>query len=445
MQRRDFIKGLAALSLLPAWSACKKEVEPNGKVVVVIGAGISGLAAAKTLQENGFTVIVLEAQDRVGGRLRTNRTLGVAFDEGASWIHGIRNNPITQLARKAGGDTFYTNDSSLVAYDLGGTKYSEDQYSETEAQFEQMLETLMNQGSAQQSVQEVFQAQYPQQANDRLYRALVSAFLTFDTGDLDLLSSLYYNEGEVFGGPEHIFTNGYDTIPHWLAESLDVRFNESVQQISYTDTGAQITTAQNSYTCDYVVVSVPLGVLKNQNIAFQPTLPADKTTAIGRVGMNCVNKFLLVWDQPFWDKVQYLVYTPEIADQFNYFVNVNHFHPDTAALMTFAYADAARATETMTDEQVIAAIMLHLRDMYGASTPEPTAMLRTRWQSNPYTFGSYSYTAVGMELSDFDALAAPIQNRVFFAGEHTHRDYFSTAHGAYLSGIRAAEEIIDVL
>jgi monoamine oxidase len=96
-------------------------------------------------------------------------------------------------------------------------------------------------------------------------------------------------------------------------------------------------------------------------------------------------------------------------------------------------------------QQVISEIMLHLKDIYGNSIPNPTNMLRTKWQSNQNTFGSYSYTAVGSEMQHFDILANEINNKVFFAGEHTEIDYFSTAHGAYLSGIREADKIIDLL
>ena len=107
--------------LMPSLLAsCKKEEISGDKSVIVVGAGISGLAAARKLKDAGFTVTVLEAQDRVGGRLRSNRTLGVAFDEGASWIHGIDGNPITDLAQKAGMTSFETLDESRKSYDLGG-------------------------------------------------------------------------------------------------------------------------------------------------------------------------------------------------------------------------------------------------------------------------------------------------------------------------------------
>jgi len=171
-------------------------------------------------------------------------------------------------------------------------------------------------------------------------------------------------------------------------------------------------------------------------------LPNTKTNAIQKLGMNCVNKFLLTWDNAFWDDVQYISYTPEIKDKFNYFVNVKKINPNVNALMTFAYADYARQTETMTDAQIINEIMVHLKDMYGNNIPNPTNLLRTKWQNNENTFGAYSYTAVGTEMKHFDDLAEEVGNKLFFAGEHTSRDYFSTVHGAYLSGIREADKII---
>ena len=185
-------------------------------------------------------------------------------------------------------------------------------------------------------------------------------------------------------------------------------------------------------------------MLKKNSIQFSPALPGAKQTAIEKVGMSCVNKFLLTWDAAFWDDSQYLVYTPETPDKFNYFVNVKKFHPSVNALMTFAYADYARQTENMSDAEVISAIMAHLRDIYGSNIPDPSHLLRTKWDSNENSFGAYSFTAVGTEMRHFEDLAESVSDKLFFAGEHTEVDYFSTAHGAYLSGIREAEKIGDL-
>lgn len=450
MLRRKFIKhtmaGLPiAASLLSSACTSKESADPKTKRVLVIGAGLSGLAAARALHDKGFIVTVLEAQSTVGGRLRTNRSAGVAFDEGASWIHGIDGNPITTLAQQAGMQTFPTVDESRVSYDIGGIKRKVAVYDAAEDELYSILDSLMKQGSRTRSFESVFNAAYPGKANDRLWTFLLSTYVTFDTGDLNKLSSLLYNEGQEYGGVETIAKNGYDTIATYLARGLDIRFDQRVTAIDYSSSTVTVTHNGSVSEAGYVIVTVPLGVLKSESIRFTPLLPAGKQSAIRSIGMNCVNKFLLIWEKAFWDDVQYISYTPAVRDKFNYFVNVRKYQPTVNALMTFAYADYARQTETMTDTQVVADIMAHLRDMYGTGIPEPVTMLRTKWQNNEFTFGSYSYTAIDTEMTHFDDLAESIDNRLFFAGEHTHADYFSTAHGAWLSGIREAEKIIDLL
>lgn len=454
MQRRKFIKNtLASLPLVlfaPSFFAescasSEDKTESNGKSVMIVGGGISGLAAAKKLKEKGFNVTVLESQEKIGGRLRTNRSLGVGFDEGASWIHGIDGNPITTLAQQAGMETFYTNDESIESYDIGGILRSDSTYSNAEDELYQILETLKNSGNPNQSFETVFKNLYPQKYSDRLWRFLLSTYVTFDCGDLDKLSSTLYDEGEEFAGIEKIAVNGYDTIANFLAKGLNIKLNQRVTKIDYSGAKIKVTHNGTVSESDFVVVTVPLGVLKANKIEFLPALPSAKQTAISKIGMNCVNKFLLTWDTAFWDDVQYISYTPEIRDKFNYFVNVKKFHPNVNALMTFAYADYGRQTETMSDAEIISEIMAHLKDIYGNNIPNPTKMLRTKWQTNENSFGAYSYTAVGTEMKHFDDLAEEVADKLFFAGEHTNADYFSTVHGAYLSGLREADKIIALL
>lgn len=453
MQRRKFIKnaitGLPILLIAPSLlaSSCNKDDdnELNGKTVIIIGAGISGLAAAKKLKEKGFNVIVLEAQDKVGGRIRTNRSLGVAFDEGASWIHGTNGNPITALAGQAGMNTAFTDDDSRISYDIGGVLRGATTYDNAETELDTILNSMMHSGNANQSFETIFSGLHPTKINDRLWKFLLSTYVTFDTGDLDKLSSTLYNEGEEFDGEERIATNGYDTIPNYLATGLNIQLNQRVSKIDYSNTKIKITHNGTESEADYVLVTVPLGVLKANSIQFAPTLPTVKQTAIQKIGMNCVNKFLLTWNTKFWDDEQYISYTPATKDKFNYFVNVNKINPNVNALMTFAYADYARQTETMSDAQIIDEIMIHLKDIYGNNIPNPTNMIRTKWQTNENSFGAYSYTAVGTLMQHFDDLAEEVNDKLFFGGEHTEADYFSTAHGAYLSGIREADKIIALL
>ena len=451
MQRRKFIKdsltGLPILLTAPTilTSSCQDDtLIPIDKTVIIVGAGISGLSAAKKLHEKGFKVKILEAQDRIGGRLSTNRSLGIAFDEGASWIHGIDGNPITTLAQQSGMTTAFTDDESRKSYDIGGVLRNPTIYDAAEDEFYTILNTLNKKGNYTQSFEAVFNNLYPSIVKDRLWKFLLSTYLTFDTGDVDKLSSLLYNEGEEYTGIEKIATNGYDKIAQFLAKDLNILLNQRVSKVDYSNPNVKISHNGTTTVADYVIVTVPLGVLKANNIQFSPSLPSIKQNAIQKIGMNCVNKFLLTWNTAFWDDVQYISYTPEAKDKFNYFVNLKKVNPSVNALMTFAYANYARQTETMTDTQVIDEIMSHLKDIYGNKIPNPTNMLRTKWQSNANSFGAYSYTAVGTEMQHFDDLASEINNKVFFAGEHTEIEYFSTAHGAYISGIREADKIIDL-
>ncbi len=421
------------------------DIRPNGKTVVVIGAGISGLAAAKKLKQKGFTVVILEAQEKVGGRIRTDRSLGVAFDEGASWIHGSKGNLITNLAARSGANTFFTDDDNIGVFDIDGTAYSGNVLTNAENQFNDALDAVAKAGMVTQSFEQVFNSLYPAQANNRLWKYMLSAFLEFDTaGDISKLSSKYFYDDEQFGGEDVIVTNGYDKMTDFLAQGLDVRLNTRVSSVDYSTAKVKVVANGNVFEADYVIVSVPLGVLKNGAIAFSPALPNDKSTAISKTNMGNVNKFLLVWNTAFWDiNRQYIGYTPETKGKFNYFLNVKKFALINA-LMTFAFGDYATVTENMSDGSVVDEIMLHLKNIYGSNIPNPNGLLRTKWSQNINAYGAYSYATNGTTTADFDTLAKAVNNRLFFAGEHTSRDYRGTVHGAYLSGIREADKIINL-
>ncbi|MDX1640911.1 MAG: FAD-dependent oxidoreductase [Balneolaceae bacterium] len=452
MKRRKFIadtaKGLSLAMLNPALLAsCNVEdgIEPNEKTVIVIGAGISGLAAARKLMREGFTVIVLEAQEKAGGRIRTDRSFGVAFDEGASWIHGPNGNPITNLASESGANTFLTNDDSVEVFDVSGTAYSDRVLTNAEDDFEDAIDAVLNAGNQTQSFQTVFNSIYPTKLNDRLWKYMLSAYLEFSIGgDISKMSSLYFYDDETFKGADKIITNGYDKITDHLASGLDIRLNSRVTGINYASEKVSVLTNTHSFECDYLVVTVPLGVLKNNDITFSPSLPANKSTAIHQTEMGNVNKFLLTWNTAFWaTSLQYIGYTPETKGKFNYFLNVKKFSPENA-LMTFAFGDYATTTESMSDSDVINEIMIHLQSIYGSSVPNPTNMLRTKWGQNINSYGAYSFATNGTTSADFDTLSESVNNKLFFAGEHTIRDYRGTVHGAYLSGIREADRIIDL-
>lgn len=451
MHRRIFLrKTLAGLPLAiytPALvGACTRADDipmDHGKSVLVVGAGMAGLAAAKRLQETGFRVTVLEAQEKPGGRIRTDRSAGIAFDLGASWIHGPRGNPLSGIADKAGATTFLTDEENERIHDIDGTAYPSALIDSTYRQYEEAMRAVPRRGTPEQSFETVFHTLYPGRLDNRLWKFMLSAYFEFDLGgDIVEISSTDFDDDEIFPGDDVIVTNGFDKLTDYLASGLDLRLNTRVNRIEYAAATARVHTDTSVFEADLVLVTVPLGVLQKNVIAFDPVLPAAKQQAIQSVRMGVVNKFLLIWDTAFWDQqVQFISFTPETKGQFNQFLNCRKFLPANA-LMTYTFGKTAIASESLSDQQAMEMIMTHLRAIHGNAIPYPRQMLRTRWSNNPFAFGSYSFAAAGARTTAFDTLAQHVQNRVFFAGEHTHRNYRGTAHGAYLSGLREAEKML---
>ncbi|MCI4669171.1 MAG: FAD-dependent oxidoreductase [Bacteroidia bacterium] len=414
--------------------------------IIVIGGGISGLSAANYLKEAGFNPIVLEAQPKVGGRTSTDRSLGIAFDEGASWIHGPVNNPITLLAKKAGMETFVTEDDNQKVYDIDGLAYPDEKLEQEENALHEILENFK--GDKGKSFGEVIYQEYPHLRQDRLWTFMLSAYLEFDEGsDIFKLASMNFQHDKAFkfDGEDVIISNGYDKLAKYLATGLDIHLSTQVKGIDYSEKKVSVHTTSGSYTADKVLITVPLGVLKKGIIKFSPDLPPQTQKAIHSLEMGTVNKFLLIWDEVFWEnELQYLGFTPEEKGKFNYFLNVKKFS-EIRALMTFAFGDYAYTTEQMTDQEIIDEIMSHLKAIYGDDTPDPTHMLRTRWKQNPYSLGSYSHATVDSGIEAFKIFEEPIDNKLFFAGEHTISEFVATVHGAYLSGIREVKKMIGMV
>ncbi|WP_272149259.1 flavin monoamine oxidase family protein [Tenacibaculum aiptasiae] len=431
---------LATTSLF-SFNKEKDTLKNKEKKVIIIGAGISGLAAAKYFKEKGINPIVLEAQNKVGGRLKTDRSLGIAFDEGASWIHGPKGNPITTIAKLSKATTFLTDDDNVEVYNIDGTKYQAKFLKRQERKYKRKINRIR--GKKNQSFGQRFYKKFPKYIDNNLWTYMLSAYLEFDTGgDIYKLSSTYFYDDEAFGGDDLIITNGYDNLTNYLAEGIDIRLNNNVTHINYANNTVLITTNENTYEADFVLVTVPLGVLKNKNITFIPLLPKKTQKAIEGLEMGSVNKFLLTWEKPFWNTdLQYIGYTPKKRGKFNYFINMNKFAPINA-LMTFSFGEFSKKTEYMSDEEVTQEIMTNLRAIYGPNIPNPTNILRTKWNTNKYAFGSYSFGTNGTTPEYFEAFEESINNKIFFAGEHTIVDYRGTVHGAYLSGIREAKKII---
>lgn len=228
---------------------------------------------------------------------------------------------------------------------------------------------------------------------------------------------------------------------NYLAKDISIELNQIVESIDYSEEIPKIITNQGAYTADQVIITLPLGVLKSGQVKFIPELPSPKRKAIKALGMGILNKCYLRFPKVFWPKkVDWIEQVPTERGLWSEWVNIFRVN-QLPILLGFNAADEGKEIETWTDEEIIKSAMKTLRHLFGDDIPDPTDYQITRWQSDSFSRGSYSFNALGSHPDMRDHLAKSLNDQIFFAGEATERDYFATAHGAYLSGLRVAEEI----
>jgi monoamine oxidase len=262
--------------------------------------------------------------------------------------------------------------------------------------------------------------------------------------DTSELSYFNWDDQDGFDGGDALLPGGYESIVLGLARGLDVRLGQTVRRVEHDESRVKVTTDRGQYSADHAIVTVPLGVLKRGSIEFVPALPQSKRQAIGALGMGLVNKVAVRFPTVFWDTDRHIL--GRIAEErgaWTCFLNLA-LYTGKPILVAFTAGGFARRLEKLTDEQTVVELMKALRSMFGSSIPEPEAAKLTRWASDPFAGGSYSFTPPGASGKDYAVLGEPVGKRLYFAGEATNRDYPATVHGAFLSGERAARTLIEL-
>lgn len=418
--------------------------------MIVVGAGMAGLAAAIDLKAAGFTVIVVEGRERVGGRIFTDTSLaGLPLDLGASWIHGIHRNPIFDLATKFRIQTAATDYDSIARYASDGQVLDDARAARLERDFTQLqtaIERAQNDEDVDRPLGQVIDAYSArlkltsQRAQDLAYS--VNAEIEQDyAADVHELSLFEFGQDSEFGGPDVLFPGGYGQLVERLKSGLDIRTRQVVRSVQRDRGGVRILTDGSALTADFAVITLPLGVLKQGSVTFIPELPPSKTGAIARLGMGVLNKCYLRFPRAFWHpRAHVLGYVNAARGEWCAWLNLYRY-TGQPVLVGFNAGGFGEQLETLSDQATIASAMKVLRTIYGATIPDPTGVRITRWKSDAFARGSYSHVPPGASSKDYDALAASVDGRLFFAGEATSRTYPATVHGAWLSGRKAAKEI----
>jgi monoamine oxidase len=432
-------------------------IYPTRKAIV-IGAGLSGLSAARSLVDAGWEVVILEGRRRIGGRVHTQD----GIDMGAHWIHGTEGNPVTNLARQlgvptlfVGGDSSYTGGWEQLQLRREGTPLTAEKKQDSIILIDEVRDALdvlrrelERSGKPDISLEQAVEKVLAERGLSPEMHAHVAwhvAVLSRDdwAAGADNLSLLWWDDGyEVYGYGDSVFMGGAGVLIDRLAQGLDIRLDHPVRRIEYRSDGVRVHGGDRTFNAEVAIVTLPLGVLKAGTVSFDPPLPGDKVTAIQRLGMGALTKVVLFFDAPFWPHNQYVFgyLSADVGHAPTSIINVWKTHQIPVLVMLIG-GERGREIETWPHDRVKDWAKGVIRDVFGPDSPAPAKIAVTQWDSDPFARGSYSYVAVGATPEDIEALAAPVGDRLLFAGEATVRTHWACLHSAYVSGLREAARL----
>lgn len=444
--RRHFLKtaGLAAPALLLPGLAPRASATDKGRVLV-IGGGIAGLAAIARLRDAGFHTVLIEARDRLGGRIWTNPA---GFDLGASWIHGRRGNPLMELVSATKARTYAFDYENMWRYGPGGA-LPDEACARIDANFETISAAIRRaQRSAavsdplSKAVDPAIAALPAPDRNGGRYSVHSSITIEY-AADPAQLSLAHYDHGAEQIGGDLLLPGGYSGLLPALGQPAESHLGQPVTALEWSADKVVAVTDKGRIEGRAAVVTLPLGVLKAEKVRFTPELPAAHRTAIAKLGFGTLDKLFLRFPRIAWPREPNLFgYVGDgWWEEWVNFVPVN----GQPVLLGFNAGSLAERSEAMPDKELVASALKVLRAMFGKSLPEPSGFAATRWKRDPFALGSYSSFAPGSSPRDRAALAAPIAPNLILAGEACSPDHPATVHGALNSGRAAAQQLIQAL
>jgi polyamine oxidase len=426
--------------------------------VVVVGAGIAGLTVANALAHAGTDCVVLEARQRVGGRLHTVDVAGVPVDLGGSWIHHPVGNPISAFAAREGiGCRDADPLPGLAGYDRSERRWLTAAevarhlrllYEEFPDAIDGLRSRLGPDASVAEAMADHIAGSGMAAAEARRARQGLRAVLEGEYADAPERQSLrwLWNEAEYEGGFfGNIPAGGYRDVCRAMAADVAVRFGVTVNHVSSSERGVVVRAADGSIERgSHAVVTVPLGVLKRGAPRFSPPLPPDRIQAIERLGFGRLEKIVLGFDAPFWraSGLSHTMLFPDDATEPTVWVFDHDSFGAGPALVAFVFHSSTGRLREAAGEPPAEWILRMLGEATGRPWPAPSAVAITSWGDDPFSAGAYTHIPPGAEPGDADRLGRPVGGRLLFAGEHTQSARLGYADGALTSGIREAKRLL---
>jgi monoamine oxidase len=403
--------------------------------VVVVGAGAAGIAALRRLAASGLSVVALEARNRVGGRTRTVLAApDFPVDYGAEFLHSADENVLATPIAEA-GFTIDKTPPHWMRQSFNKDFPPEDQQAFRDAlnAFEARLFKAAKSGIDRPG-SDFFEP-------GGRWNVLIDAFSSYYNGaEFDQVSTLDFAAYEDSGVNWRV-KEGYGAAIASLADLSRVVLDCPVTTIHRDGPELALDTAKGRITARAVIVAVPTPALANGALRFSPVLPGKADAAAG-LPLGLADKVFLAVDDPEALPVEgHLFGHSDRTETGSY-----HLRPfGRPYIAAFLGGRCARGLDGQGAGAATAFVLDELEALMGAAFRRGLHPIgETRWAADPYALGSYSHALPGHQ-ADRAVLAAAVEDRIFFAGEATHETFYSTAHGAWESGVRAADEAIAAL
>jgi monoamine oxidase len=436
MPRRPLLSRRAVLAA--AGVALIRPAAAEDADVVIIGAGAAGIGAARALTAAGKRFVIVEARERAGGRLWTNTDLGHPFDAGGAYIHFAETNPWSAIAAEAGidprggyrlwaGSIAYRDGAPLsieeaAARAAGMRKVAEAYDDVEERQDVSMAEALEEQDAA---VRDFGRIQAQMAAGE----------------DPERVSASDWNR--LTGGQNRLVPGGYGALAAKAAEPLGVRFGVRVTAVNWAGQLVAVTTDRGVIRARKAIVTVPVGVLKAGHIKFTPSLPAEHARALDGMRMGALSKIAMRFkdDRFGFAAHQFLA---EIGDASRAMTFETWPFDSDLVIATFG-GDYARGLARQGESAAVDHALERFSKIAGSGARKAfTAGKLVGWSEDALALGSYAVIVPG-RIKAREALAKPVGDRLWFAGEATAGIHSMTAGGAYMAGRDAANAIAQKL